>query len=58
VADLSAPSAVPPALTNGLGGRLMTADDLAIRETRGALERPGRDADGVDGRAVRDLFGW
>ena len=138
VVDLSVPAAVPQALADALGSRLLTADDLAVRETdvprgdrvpdprsdeliertvqafrdwqergdaraaadalvrradlereaelaalwrklptlepeareaiegmtrhlaarllRQPLERLGRDADGVDGRAVRDLF--
>jgi len=60
VADLSVPRAVPQALADGLGGRLLTADDLAVREvdeTRGDRQ-PDPRSDELIERTVQAFLDW
>jgi glutamyl-tRNA reductase len=60
VADLSVPRAVPQALADGLGGRLLTADDLAVseaNETRGDRP-PDPRSDELIERTVQAFLDW
>jgi glutamyl-tRNA reductase len=59
VADLSVPSAVPERLAAGLGGRLVTADDLARREADIVGDRvPEPRSDELIDRAVQAFVEW
>ena len=60
LADLSVPGAVPQALVDGLGSRLMTADDLAVREAeKGRGHRaPDPRSDELIERTVQAFLDW
>lgn len=60
VADLSVPGAVPQALAGRLGRRLMTADDLAVREANEAPGDPTPDprSDELIERTVQAFLHW
>jgi glutamyl-tRNA reductase len=60
VVDLSVPSAVPRPLADGLGGRLVTADDLALREGDGwgGDASPDPRSDELIEHTVRTFLDW
>jgi glutamyl-tRNA reductase len=60
LADLSVPAAVPHALADGLGTRLMTADDLAVRERDDAPgdRAPDPRTDALIEQTVQAFLDW